>query len=439
MLSIARGLCGTLAGICIMTVVTIAPCSVNAFASESVLGHDDGIIATDDADSQVGSPYIVKVGYKPELGRTYSKIISNKTDWDRFLKSMQDTIYDGQSGSYAVMPPGFRDYPESYFALGKVAVAYAELGSGSTSPSIVGITEEGPTLRIQYDEGFRPGYLYTCDMSGFVAVVELAPSSAVTTVIMNRIPWQQLPDAEEAAETVSAESSSGVSAQDAYDDSPEAVGDTPTPSDGSSTKPSKIKTAVNVKKSLSMSTKSSISLGAYPCDTKGRKLASSSYTTAQRKGGTMTYSSKNTKVATVDKNGKVTAKLPGKAVIVTRYSGNVTFAPSSSQTTITVKKRTQGFSKCSAHNVTVKYTQVKRTSAVAVPITPPKTIYATGGVTYKKTSGRSSIKVNAKTGKVSVGKGTPKGTYLVSVKVSSKADSYCAAYSQTVKFKVAVK
>lgn len=54
---------------------------------------------------------------------------------------------------------------------------------------------------------------------------------------------------------------------------------------------------------------------------------------------------------------------------------------------------------------------------------------ATGKVTYKKVSGSNKIKVNNK-GKVTVKKGTKKGTYKVQVQVTAKATS---AYNQATK------
>lgn len=65
---------------------------------------------------------------------------------------------------------------------------------------------------------------------------------------------------------------------------------------------------------------------------------------------------------------------------------------------------------------------------------------ANGGVSYAKVAKGSSkaLSVNAKTGKVTVKKGTKKGTYSIKVKVTAKGDAKHAAYSKTVTCKVKV-
>ena len=60
-------------------------------------------------------------------------------------------------------------------------------------------------------------------------------------------------------------------------------------------------------------------------------------------------------------------------------------------------------------------------------------------VTYEKVSGNKKIKINNKTGKVTVKKGIKKGTYKVKVKVTVAGNDNFEATEETVTFKVKIK
>ena len=62
-----------------------------------------------------------------------------------------------------------------------------------------------------------------------------------------------------------------------------------------------------------------------------------------------------------------------------------------------------------------------------------------GKLSYKTTSGNKNITVNAKTGKLTVKKGSKKGTYKVKVKISAAAAGNYNAGSKTVTFTIKVK
>ncbi|MBR2548180.1 MAG: hypothetical protein IKF07_08320 [Eubacterium sp.] len=63
-----------------------------------------------------------------------------------------------------------------------------------------------------------------------------------------------------------------------------------------------------------------------------------------------------------------------------------------------------------------------------------------GKMTYTRRSGNKKIKINKKTGKVTIKKGLKKGTYKVSVKVRAVGDTnYKASTTKTVTFKIRVK
>ena len=90
----------------------------------------------------------------------------------------------------------------------------------------------------------------------------------------------------------------------------------------------------------------------------------------------------------------------------------------------------------SKKNKSVKASVVTKKSKTVKAITVKK---AKGTVTYKKLSGSKYLKVNTKTDKITVKKGTPKGTYLVRAKVKAAGTSAYKAAAKTVTVKVKVK
>ena len=99
-------------------------------------------------------------------------------------------------------------------------------------------------------------------------------------------------------------------------------------------------------------------------------------------------------------------------------------------------KKAANTMKVSAKAKTVKYRKVKAKKQVVKAITVEK---AVGKVTYKKTSGSAKLTVNAKNGKITVKKGTKKGTYKAKVKVSAAGDGDYKAGAKTVTVTIKVK
>ena len=64
---------------------------------------------------------------------------------------------------------------------------------------------------------------------------------------------------------------------------------------------------------------------------------------------------------------------------------------------------------------------------------------AQGKVTYKKVSGAKKLSINAKTGKITVKKGTKKGTYKIKVRVTAAGSANYKAATKTLTLKVRVK
>ena len=89
-----------------------------------------------------------------------------------------------------------------------------------------------------------------------------------------------------------------------------------------------------------------------------------------------------------------------------------------------------------AKTKTVKVSKVKKAKQTVAPITVKN---AQGTKVFKKASGSNKLTVNAKTGKVTVKKGTKKGTYKCKVKVTAKGNTNYKAMTKTVNVTVKVK
>ncbi|MBE5890693.1 MAG: hypothetical protein E7282_06945 [Lachnospiraceae bacterium] len=110
-------------------------------------------------------------------------------------------------------------------------------------------------------------------------------------------------------------------------------------------------------------------------------------------------------------------------------------AATSAAVKLVIKKKTPTV-KVATTSKTISYSKVK---SAAQSFKIGGSVTGNGTITYKKTSGSSKITINAKTGAVTVKKGTAKGTYTIKVKVSAAASTNYAAASKTVTIKVVVK
>ncbi len=126
----------------------------------------------------------------------------------------------------------------------------------------------------------------------------------------------------------------------------------------------------------------------------------------------------------------------GEAQVIIKGTGNYvgqiikTFKIEKAANPLTAKAKT----------ASVKYSKLKKkaqTLSVSKVITISKK--GQGTVTYKKLSGNKKIKINSKTGKVTVKKGLKKGSYKVKVKITAAGNSNYKSATNTVKFKIRVK
>lgn len=150
--------------------------------------------------------------------------------------------------------------------------------------------------------------------------------------------------------------------------------------------------------------------------------------------GAVTYKSSNKKVATVDKNGKITVKGLGTAKITISAAATSTYNAGSKVVTVKVTKPAPTI-KVKKTSATVKASALKKK---AKTVSLSATVNSKGKIKFKKVSGSNKITVNSK-GKVTVKKGTKKGTYKVKVKVTAAAKGKYSAGSKTVTVTVKVK
>lgn len=127
---------------------------------------------------------------------------------------------------------------------------------------------------------------------------------------------------------------------------------------------------------------------------------------------------------------KVKVTVKGKGTYTGKKTVTVKVAKGANPLTAKVAKKVQ----------TVKFSKVRKSAQTTGRTLTVKK--AVGKVTYKKASSNKAVKkfkVNAKTGKITVPKGTKKGTYTVKVKVTAKGNGSYKAGSKTVAVKVRVK
>lgn len=146
--------------------------------------------------------------------------------------------------------------------------------------------------------------------------------------------------------------------------------------------------------------------------------------------GETTFTSSNSKVATVDKNGKVKGVKSGTAYVRVTNNGKYT------EMKFTVVKR--------SNPVTVKGKILKVKAKSKKTVFKKAKAYsiknAKGKLVFKKVKGSKKITVNKKTGKITVKKGLKKGkTYKLKVKVSAKGNTAYKSKSKTVTVKIKVK
>ena len=168
--------------------------------------------------------------------------------------------------------------------------------------------------------------------------------------------------------------------------------------------------------------------------TYNKKYGDKAFTLKAKAKTTVSYKSSNTKVATVDKNGKVTIKGVGTAKITITAAAKNNYKAATKTVTIKVAKAAPTI-KTKVGTKNIKYTSLKKKAQV---FTLGTTVNSKGKLTYKKLTKSSVISV-ASNGRITVKKGTKKGTYKVKIRISAAARGNFNAGSKTVTVTVKVK
>lgn len=164
-------------------------------------------------------------------------------------------------------------------------------------------------------------------------------------------------------------------------------------------------------------------------------LGSKAFSLGAKAPGKLTYKSSNTKVATVDKYGKVTAKAVGTAKITISAASSSNYNAATKTVTVKVTKAAPTI-KVKTTFATVKAANLKKK---AQTVALGASVNSKGTLTYQKVSGSSVVTVNAKTGVLSVRKGAKAGTYKVKVRVKAAAKGKYNAGTKDVTVTIKVK
>lgn len=166
-----------------------------------------------------------------------------------------------------------------------------------------------------------------------------------------------------------------------------------------------------------------------------KKYGDKAFSLGAKASTALSYKTSNSKVATVDKYGKVTIKGVGTAKITVTAKETDTYKKAVKTITVKVAKGTPTVT-AKVTSKTLKYTSVKKSTQ---SFSLGAAVNSKGTLSYKKTSGTSAITVNSKTGKIYVKKGLKKGTYKVKIQIKAAARGCYNAGSKTVTVTVKVK
>ena len=167
-----------------------------------------------------------------------------------------------------------------------------------------------------------------------------------------------------------------------------------------------------------------------------KKYGDKAFSLGAKAKTTLTYKSSNTKIATVDRKGKVTIKAAGTVKITINAKATSTYKAATAKVlTIKIAKKAPTI-KTKIGTKNLSYNTLKKRAQV---FTLGTSVNSKGTLTYKKLSGSSVVYVNSKTGKLTVKKGLKKGTYRVKVQIKSAAKGNYTAGSRTVTVTVRVK
>lgn len=156
--------------------------------------------------------------------------------------------------------------------------------------------------------------------------------------------------------------------------------------------------------------------------------------------GKLTYKSSNKAIATVNSKGVVTGKKAGNVIITITAAETASYKKAVKQVIVSVSKAANTLA-AKAKSATIKASAAKLAKNAVTLASNVVATKAVGKLTYANASIDGTAKkfgVNAKTGKLTVPKGTKKGTYQVRVKVTAAGDVAFLKGAKTVSYKVQV-
>ena len=168
--------------------------------------------------------------------------------------------------------------------------------------------------------------------------------------------------------------------------------------------------------------------------TYNKKYGDKAFTLKAKAKTTVSYKSSNTKVATVDKNGKVTIKGVGTAKITITAAAKNNYKAATKTVTIKVAKAAPTI-KVKTTSANVRYANLRSRAQV---FSLGASVNSKGKLTYKKVAGSSAISV-ASNGRVTVKKGMKKGTYKAVIRVYAGAKGNYNSGYKTVTVTVRVR
>ena len=188
---------------------------------------------------------------------------------------------------------------------------------------------------------------------------------------------------------------------------------------------------------ISFSMSSSVSKGVVGKTAQMSVRSNEEWSSGKLLAKSFTWSSSDTKLATVDAKGKVTFKYPGTVTIkakIARVSKVITRK-------ISIGKGAQPLVLKSAKSVVKLSAKTLRSKPLVIkkPVLATK---AQGVLSYKNACTKKvtkGFKVDAKTGNITVPKNTKPGTYAFKVKATVKGNAKYLAGSKAVTFKIVVK
>lgn len=159
---------------------------------------------------------------------------------------------------------------------------------------------------------------------------------------------------------------------------------------------------------------------------------------------TFTKASGSSSYAAVDKTtGKITLKKgtpAGTQTVKVKVAAAATDDYLAASKTVTVKITVTKAAQSPTVKPVAKTVSLTKVKSAAQTVKGAITVRnAQGTVTYKKTGGDSKLAINAKTGVITVKKGTAKGTHNITVKVTAAGDKNYKAKTKTVTVKITVK